>query len=231
MKLYYAPASSYSQRVLIALYEKNVEFTPIQVDLFDPKGRSRYRQINPFAKVPTLVTDSGQVLFEACIIIEYLDQHFENAPHLIPRNPSYALEVRAIERMIDTYINSGREALFADTQRLVEERGKQEAVKAHRLLETACTLLDERLRGRTWLAGETFSLADCAAAPTLTYLRIVYNYYPLSQLTNYVRRLEARPSVARALNEGRDQMMQMLSTLPYPQKLVPLAESLVSLNQ
>lgn len=228
MKLYYAPASSYSQRVLIALYEKNVEFTPIQVNLFDPEVRSRYMQINPFAKIPTLVTDSDQVLFEACVIIEYLDQHFENEPRLIPRDPNRVLEVRMLERIVDAYINGGREALFADTQRPVEERGNKEVVKAHRLLETACTLLDERLEGRTWLAGEEFSLADCAAAPTLTYLRIVYNYHHLSKLTDYVRRLESRPSVARAFSEGHNQMTQMLSALRYPQKLVPLEKSLIS---
>lgn len=82
MKLYYAPASSYSQRVLIALYEKNAAFTPIEVDLFNPEARARYTQINPFAKIPTLETNDGHVLFEACVIIEYLDLHCHNEPRL-----------------------------------------------------------------------------------------------------------------------------------------------------
>lgn len=125
MKLYYAPASSYSQRVLIALYEKNIDFTPIQVNLFEPRSREDYIQINPFAKIPTLIADSGQVLFEACIIIEYLDEHFKNEPRLIPDDSNLALEVRFWERILDVYINSGREALFADTQRPRSEATKR----------------------------------------------------------------------------------------------------------
>ena len=226
MKLYYAPASSYSQRVLIALYEKGANFTPIEVNLFDSIELEEYIQINPFAKIPTLITDKGKVLFEASIILEYLDQHLQKAPHLIPLDPEQALEVRMLERMVDVYINGGREALFADSQRPVEERGKKEVIKAHRLLESAIALLDEKLAGRTWLGGEEFSLADCAAAPTLAYLRMVYNYNHFSNLIDYVRRLESRPSVAQVQRSGREQMTQMLSTLCYPLELVPLDESL-----
>ncbi|MFN6462836.1 MAG: glutathione S-transferase family protein [Nostoc sp. DedVER02] len=220
MKLYYAPASSYSQRVLIALYEKNIDFTPIQVNLFDPRSREQYMQINPFAKIPTLITDSGQAFFEACIIIEYLDEYSKNQPRLIPDDSNLALEVRFLERVLDVYINLGREALFADTQRPVEERGNKEVLKAKRLLETACNLLDARLQGRSWLAGEQFSLADCAAAPILAYLRMVYNYQHLPMLTDYVSRLEFRPSVAQVQHQGNEQMRQMLATLKYPLKLV-----------
>lgn len=224
MKLYYAAASSYSQRVLIALYEKGINFTRIEVNLFDPEARSRYMQINPFGKIPTLLTDRGQVLFEAGIIIEYLDRHFQNEPSLIPQEPELALEVRLLERIIDVYINGGREALFADTQRPVEERGGKEVVKAKRLLETGCALLNERLGGRTWLVGEEFSLADCAAAPTLTYVRIVYNYKHLPSLTDYVRRLESRSSVMQVQSSGREQMTRMLFELRYPLKLPSLED-------
>lgn len=219
MKLYYAPASSYSQRVLIALYEKNVPFVPIEVNLFDAEERDRYLKINPFTKVPTLETDRGQYLFEACCIIEYLDQQFPTESPLIPKNPEQALETRIIERTIDVYINNGREALFVDTQRPPAQRGSKAVLKAKRLLETACVTLNERLQTHPWLGGETFSLADCAAAPTLAYLRLVYTYDHLSHLTNYVQRLEARPSVAQVFREGRDQMMQMLSELQYPLQL------------
>lgn len=225
MKLYYAPASSYSQRVLIALHEKEIDFIPIEVNLFDPEARSQYLQTNPFGKVPTLITDEGQRLYEACIIIEYLDKCRDSQKkRLIPEDAKLALEVRMLERTIDVYINGGREALFADTQRPPEERGKKQVVKAQRLLETACTLLDEKLADRTWLAGEDFSLADCAAAPTLNYLRMVYNYKRFSNLINYVKRLESRPSVIKVFNSGRQQMKKMLSALPYPLQLVSLEE-------
>ena len=216
MHLYYAPASSYSQRVLIALYDKNINFTPIEVNLFDPEERQKYLEINPFGKIPTLVTEDGQVLFEASIIIEYLDNNYEKRPHLIPLDSQKALEVRFLERIIDIYINAGREALFRDTQRPIEQRGGKEVLKAKRLMEAALSLLCDRLQKRTWLLGEEFSFADCAAAPTLNYLRMVYDYKHLPVLNDYFKRLESRTSVAQAFNFGHDQMRQMLSQLRYP---------------
>ena len=218
MKLYYAPASSYSQRVLIALYEKELEFTPIEVNLFDTESRSQYLQVNCFGKIPTLITDDGEVFLEARIIIEYLNQYQSHIP-LIPQDSKLALEMRMLERIIDVYINGGREALFKDGQRSPEERGKKEVLKAKGLLESACNLLDEKLENRTWLLGEQFTMADCSAAPTLSYLRIVYNYEHFQNLTAYFKRLEGKPSVKRVFNDGREQMMQMLSTLKYPVSL------------
>ncbi len=228
MKLYYAPASSYCQRVLIALYEKDINFTPIEVNLFDPQERARYMEINPFGKIPALVTDNNWVIIEAAIIIEYLEQHFPNQPRLIPKDPELALKVRLLERIIDVYINSGREILFADSQRPVSQRGGKEIAKAKRLLETGCTLLDKRLQNHTWLGGQVFSLADCAAAPTLNYLRIVYNYEHLHALADYVKRLHSRPSVMQVQRSGQKQMSQMLSALPYPLELPPLQETQVT---
>jgi glutathione S-transferase len=223
MKLYYNPASSYSQRVLIALYEKDIPFTPIKVNPADPEVREQYQKINPFAKIPTLETDSGELIFEACVIIEYLDRQFPQQPCLL--DPERILEIRTIERIIDVYINGGRQVLFDDSQRELELRGKKEVIKARRLLETACSLLDDRLQSQTWLVGEQFSLADCTAAPTLTYLRLVYDYQHLPNLTNYMKRLESRSAVARVQSEGRVRMNQMLASLAYPLKLAPLAQS------
>ncbi len=223
MKLYYAPASSYSQRVLIALYEQEINFTAIEVNLFDPQARSQYLQINPFGKIPTLTTDEGEVLHEACIIIEYLDRCSKGSQQrLIPEDPKLALEVRMLERIIDIYVNGGREALFTDSQRPPEERGNKSVLKAQRLLETACTVLNEKLANRTWLAGEEFSLADCAAAPTLAYLRMVYNYKHFLNLMAYIKRLESRASVTKVFLSGREQMTQMLSKLSYPLELLAL---------
>jgi len=214
MKFYYAPASSYCQRVLIALYEKSLSFIPIKINLFELQTQEKYKTINPFGKIPSLETDSGEIIFEACIIIEYLDRQFPQKPCLL--DPTKIIEIRMLERIIDIYINGGRELLFADSQHPLELRGAKEVIKGQKLLETACLFLEDKLQNRTWLAGANFSLADCAAAPTLAYLRLVYDYQHLPNLTNYVRRLESRESIARVQREGREQMSNMLASLPYP---------------
>jgi len=217
MRFYYAPASSYSQRVLIALYEKELEFTPIEINLFDTESRNQYLQINRFGKIPTLITDNEEVILEASIIIEYLDG-YDNKITLIPQDSKANLEMRMLERIIDVYVNGGREALFKDSQLPPQERSQKEVVKAKRLLEEACKLLDEKLANRTWLIGEQFTLADCSAAPTLSYLRIVYDYKHLQNLTAYFNRLSRKPSVEKVFASGREQMKQMLSALKYPVK-------------
>jgi len=52
MKLYYNPLSRYSQKVLIAFYEKQVEFEPIVVNVMTPESRAAYEQIYPLGKIP-----------------------------------------------------------------------------------------------------------------------------------------------------------------------------------
>ena len=75
---------------------------------------------------------------------------------------------------------------------------------AHARLETAYGWLDRRLDGRTWAAGDDFTLADCAAAPALFYADWVH---PIGEqharLREYRARLLARPSFARAVDEAR----------------------------
>ena len=82
MKLHYFPLSTYSQKALIALYEKKVAFTPEIVDLQDPAARAAYRDIYPLGKVPLLTRDEGRMIPESTIIIELLETRRPGAPVL-----------------------------------------------------------------------------------------------------------------------------------------------------
>ncbi|MCK6590001.1 MAG: glutathione S-transferase family protein, partial [Polyangiaceae bacterium] len=75
MKLYYNPLSSYSQKVVIAFYEKNVQFTPEMINVMDPEARAEYTKVSPFGKIPLLVLDDGRKVIESTIIIEYLEDY------------------------------------------------------------------------------------------------------------------------------------------------------------
>ncbi len=72
------------------------------------------------------------------------------------------------------------------------------------MLDAAYAWLDERMDGRQWTVGETFSLADCAAAPFLFYADWTH---PIDtrhvHVHAYRQRLLARPSFARAVDEAR----------------------------
>jgi glutathione S-transferase len=77
-------------------------------------------------------------------------------------------------------------------------------------------MLDTHLAGQPWLAGATFTLADCAAAPALYYARVVHRWEELDlrELTRYFDGLVARPSVARVIDEARP--YRGVFPLPWP---------------
>ena len=64
-------------------------------------------------------------------------------------------------------------------------------------------MFDARLNGRAWLAGEAFTVADCAAAPALFYCHAVHPWGEYPELSRYFRATLARPSVARVVEEAR----------------------------
>lgn len=214
MKLYYAPASSYSQRVLVALYEKNIEFTPIVVNLNDSQERARYRALAPFGKVPLLDTGDG-LMPEASIIIQYLDLRHHGA-RLVPDDPQAALDVRLAERIVDVYLNGGRQAVFDEAQRPPEQRRADTLAKGRSFVEAGCRALEARLKKGPWLGGASFSLADCAAAATFAQLGLLFRWQRFPRLDEYTTRLAERPTVMRVRREAADQTTHMLGSLRYP---------------
>ena len=83
-------------------------------------------------------------------------------------------------------------------------RREEAMAEARQALDTAYAWLEERLSGRAWAAGDTFSMADCAAAPSLFYadwVHLIGSAFP--RLRDYRSRLLARPSFARAVDEAR----------------------------
>lgn len=203
MKLYYFPLSSYSQKVLMALYEKGVEFTPELVMVGDPAVKEAYRKVNPFGKIPTLVLDDGHVIPESSIIIEYLEGHHgDSGTRLIPAETDAARQARFMDRFFDLYINDTMQKIFFDGRKPEAERDPRGVAAAKATMDIAYAMGDKIMGSRTWGAGEEFTMADCAAAPALAYARMVYPFNEHKNLVAYTERLLARPSFARVLKEA-----------------------------
>jgi len=84
--LYDAVPSANSDRVKLVLKEKKLAYQRITLDLRKREQKEpSFLRLNPYGKVPVLV-DGGKVLFESCIINEYLDEAYPNPP-LLPRDP------------------------------------------------------------------------------------------------------------------------------------------------
>jgi len=199
LRLHYHPFAQYCQKVLIALYEHDLPFDGVIVDLGNPDHRAALARVWPFTKFPALETGDGTVLGESGVIIEYLDTLAPSRAPLVPENRIEGLEPRTLERVIDHYIADPlTRMVFA---RLMGTPCDEAADRA--LIATAFDFLEARLPGREWGAGSQFGLADCAAAPALFYANL---YAPIGDrplLAGWLARLRARPSIARVIDEAR----------------------------
>jgi glutathione S-transferase len=203
LELYAHPFSSYCQKVLIPLYESATPFTLRMLGPDEPENAARLTELWPLARMPLLV-DDGRPVMEATIIVEHLDLAHPGPSRMIPADPRAALDVRFLDRFFDNYVMTPMQRIVFDFIRPPEERDARGVAEARALLERAYAWLDGAIRGRTWAAGEAFTLADCAAAPSLFFADWVHPIdSSLREARAYRARLLARPSVARAVDDAR----------------------------
>ncbi len=215
MQLYYNPLSTYSQKVLMALYEKNVPFTPELVNLMSPEGAAAYQSFYPLGKLPLLKPTPDYMIPESTIIIEYLEGHYgDQGTRLIPEGVDPGRQVRFMDRMSDLYLNDPAGMLLF--QQLGFAQHTEAALdKARRQLTISYGHFDKRLSGSEWICG-AFSMADCAAIPPLFYAQIVAPFGNYVSLSRYFERAQKRASYARVLAE----FLPMWNSLQSPQSAV-----------
>jgi glutathione S-transferase len=201
LTLYAHPFSSYCQKVLVALWENETPFTYRHLE--QPGAAEERAALWPLGRFPVLV-DDGRTIAESSIIIEHLDLHHAGPVRLLPDDRDAALEVRFMDRFFDNYVMAAMQKPVSEALRADASRKDEAMAEARQALDTAYAWLETRLSGRTWAAGESFTMADCAAAPSLFYADWVHPIGPgFTRLRDYRSRLLARPSFARAVDEGR----------------------------
>ncbi len=204
--LYLHPLSSYCHKALIAFYENDIPFDP---RLLDSSSFAVFKKLWPLGKFPVLHDeDRNQLIPESTVIIEYLTVHYPGPVRLVPEDPDLAREVRFRDRFFDNYLHTPMQKFAGDALRPAERRdpyGVEEAKKAYGV---ALDFLESDIRGKTWAAGEEFSMADCAAAPALFYGDRFYGPFRDTHpnAMAYLDRLLARSSYARALREAQPYM-------------------------
>jgi len=202
LTLYFHPLSCYCQKVLVALYENGTPFTPRLVNLGDPGERADFQKLWPIGKFP-LLADGARLVPESSIIIEYLTQHHPGAQALLPADPAQALDIRRLDRFFDLYVTAPMQKIVLDRIRPAESKDPLGVDEAREMLKRAYGVLEAELDGRIWVTGESFTMADCSAAPALFYAERCVSFqsgYP--HLAAYFERLRTRPSFARALAEA-----------------------------
>lgn len=211
MKLYYSPLSTYSQKVLIALYEKGIPFTPEFVNLSDPQARAAYERINATGKVPFLQATVDWQVPESTSIIEYLEDRFPHTPSLIPKAGGEAARlVRFIDRMADLYYNDAvTELLFQ--QLGFRAKDDERAARARKHIAMTYAHWDRRLAAQPWLCGADFSMADCAAIPPMHYAQMVAPFAAHANVLAYWQRALERPSYMRVRAEFEPILQRMMA--------------------
>ena len=210
LELFGHPFSSYTWKALIPLYENATPFTLRQLDKDGTAPMEELAARWPLKRFPILV-DRGETVVEATIIIEYLQLTCPGPRQMIPQDPHKALRVRMMDRFFDNYIMTPVQTIVFNQRRAESDRDPAGVAEARQMLDTAYRWIDGQLAtGETaagqevWSAGPEFSLADCAAAPSLFYADWVQEIdarYP--HLRAYRTRLLARPSYARCVEEAR----------------------------
>ena len=204
LTLYFHPLSSFCQKALVALYEGAIPFERHVLDLMDETVRDRFRALWPIGKMPVLRDEMNQrTVPEATIIIEYLAAQRPACASLVPSGPDLAWQVRLKDRVYDLYVNEPMQRIVADRLRPESSKDPGAVEQARTALGTAYRVIDDEMRHRTWATGETFTMADCAAAPALYYANLVAplgDRYP--NAAAYLKRLLGRPSFARACAEA-----------------------------
>jgi glutathione S-transferase len=219
LTLHAHPLSAYCQKAIIALYELDCPFERHHLDLQDAAVRKAFLSLWPMGKMPVLEDSAyGKILPEASLIIEYLDRRYPGPVPLLPPDPDTNLDARQWDRILDLYVQTPMQKYIVDRLRPKGTQDTYGVEEAMRILQTSYGMLDKHLAGRTWLAGDSFSLADCGAGPALFYSGCIVAFADtFPNLSTYFERLLARPTVTRALEEAKPWL-----------HLVPIAERIPS---
>lgn len=204
LTLHFHPLSSFCWKVLIALYENDIPFTPNSVNLGDPAERAALLKLWAIGKFPVLRDDArGETVPESSIIIDYLDRHYRGRTRFIPEDVDAAWQTRLRDRFYDLYLHLPMQKVMGDRLRPDGSKDPHGVAEARAQLRTSYAMIEQQMAHGGWAMGGEFGLADCAALPPLFYGNMVEPFGAAhGNVTTYFERLKARPSVARVLKEA-----------------------------
>ena len=194
MTLYTDQSDIYSHQVRIVLAEKGVNVDVISVDPQYPSND--LMSLNPYGSVPTLL-DRDLVLFQANIIMEYLDERFPHPP-LLPVYPVSRAECRKMMYRIERDWYELMQAILLH----------QDADQARLALKDSLTSLEPVFADKPYFLSDEFSLLDCTMAPLLWRLQSLGIEIDVAAvgLHAYMQRIFQRESFKASLTETEKQM-------------------------
>ena len=166
MKLLYTPNSPYARKVRIVAFEKHIELELQEVVLGEPD--SPLKQHNPLGKIPALILNDGDSLYDSRVIVEYLDFHTPVA-RLIPQDHNARISVRRWEALADGICDAAIAAML-EGRRPAEQQSQANIDKQLDKVMRGLDVLNLDITKKKWCVNETFSLADIALGCMLGYV-------------------------------------------------------------
>jgi glutathione S-transferase len=199
MKLYDFKSSPNCQRVKIVLAEKKLPYEVVPIDLRAKEQKTPdYLKLNPYGKVPVL-TDDATVLYESCIINEYLEEKYPNPP-LMPKDPERKAKARILIDYGMAHFDAPYQKLRMELMKEPKDQDRQVIDGAKAELKRLLKRLEDEIGDQEYLIGD-FSLVDADLLPRFTRLE-GFGVLPdpsLPRLGKYMERMKARPSVKAIL--------------------------------
>jgi glutathione S-transferase len=195
MKLYYSPGAC-SLSPHIVLREADLPFELLKKDLHSQtlEDGSDFRVINPKGYVPALILDDGQILTEGPAIVQYLA---DRVPGKKLAPPAGTMERVRLQEWLN-YITSELHKTFSP---LFNKKASEDwKAAARELLDRRIDYVAKALESRSYLMGDTFTVADCYLFTVLNWaawVKIDLSRWP--SVTEYLKRVAARPAVQAAL--------------------------------
>src|SRR5258705_12215095 len=125
------------------------------------------------------------------MIMNSPDRHYPGATRFIAADPEFARETRLRDRFYDLYVHLPMQRIMLDRLRPAGKKDPQGVEEASAQLRTSYAMIEEQMSAGTWAMGESFSLADCAAAPPLFYGNMVVTFSGYKNVSAYFERLKA----------------------------------------
>ena len=196
-RLYHYPLSPFCRKVRLVLAEKKIE-----VDLVEERYWEQsleFLRRNPAGKVPILRVD-GKTMTESTPICEYLDE-MHPEPKLIPSDPQHRYEVRRLVAWFDDKFHTEvtTNLLYERVHKKVTGQGFPDSknVKAGaKKIKFHLDYMNWLLEHRRWLAGDTMTMADFAAAAQLSTLDYIsdVDWNRSSVVKDWYAKIKSRPA-------------------------------------
>jgi glutathione S-transferase len=174
MKLLYTVNSPYARKVRIVAIEKHIDITLQEVVLSDPD--CPVKNHNPLGKVPVLVLDDGDSVYDSRVIVEYLDNRAPGA-HLIATDNTSKIATRRWEALADGVCDAAVAAML-ESRKPPEQQSQANIDKQMEKVIRGLEVLNLDIFKKKWCVNETFGLADIALGCALGYLDFRFKALP-----------------------------------------------------